>query len=136
MDEVEEELSKAKHKVDWSLYVYHFDYNDSNYSFLHDYTKEFLEKSQKHIMEIKEMIKENEKITSEQNVQLEEKEEEIEKLKNEISQAKEEKKEDYELRRNLADLKELTESNVNLKTQLEEAKRREEVVRNQLNKRE
>jgi hypothetical protein len=39
MDEVEEELSKAKQKVDWSLYVYHFDHNDSDYSFLHDYTK-------------------------------------------------------------------------------------------------
>jgi hypothetical protein len=33
-------------------------------------------------MEIKEMLKDNEKIVSEQNVQLEEKEEEIEKLKN------------------------------------------------------
>jgi hypothetical protein len=65
-----------------------------------------------------------------------EKEEEIERLKNEIIQAKEEKKEDDELRKNLADLKELSESNVNLKIQLEEAKRREEVVRIQLNKRE
>jgi DNA repair exonuclease SbcCD ATPase subunit len=36
MDEVEEELSKAKQKFDWSLYVYHFDHNDSDYSFLHD----------------------------------------------------------------------------------------------------
>jgi hypothetical protein len=135
MEEVEEELSKAKQKVYWSLYEYHYDHNYSDYSFLHDYTKEFLEKSQKHILEIKEMLKDNEKIISEKNIQLEEKEKEIEKLKNEISQAKEEKKEDDELSRNLADLKELRESNVNLKTQLEEAKRREEVVRNQLNKR-
>jgi hypothetical protein len=57
-------------------------------------------------------------------------------LKNEISQAKENKKEDDELSRNLVDLKELREINVNMKTQLEEAKIREEVVRNQLNKRE
>jgi DNA repair exonuclease SbcCD ATPase subunit len=55
---------------------------------------------------------------------------------NEISQAKEMKKEDDELSRNLADLKELRERNVNMKTQLEEAKRREEVVRNQLNEKE
>jgi hypothetical protein len=59
-----------------SLYVYHFDHNDSDYSFLHDYTKEFLEKSQNHIMEIKEMLKDNEKIISEKNVQLKEKEKE------------------------------------------------------------
>ena len=39
IDEVEEELSKAKQKVYWSLYVYHFDHNDSDFSFLHDYTK-------------------------------------------------------------------------------------------------
>jgi hypothetical protein len=65
-----------------------------------------------------------------------EKEEEIERLKNEISQAKEEKKEDDEPSKNLADLKELRESYVNIKIQLEEAKRMEEVVRNQLNKKE
>jgi predicted nuclease with TOPRIM domain len=57
-------------------------------------------------------------------------------LKNEISQEKEKKKEDDELSRSLADLEEIRESNVNLKTQLEEAKRREEVVKNQLNERE
>jgi predicted RNase H-like nuclease (RuvC/YqgF family) len=39
IDELEEELSKAKQKVDWSIYVYHFDHNDSDYSFLHDHTK-------------------------------------------------------------------------------------------------
>jgi hypothetical protein len=39
MEEVEEELSKAKQKVDWSLYEYHYDHNYSDYSFLHDYTK-------------------------------------------------------------------------------------------------
>jgi hypothetical protein len=110
--------------------------------------------NQKHILEIKEKLKDNEEIISEQKIQLEnkeeeikrlktevtnltkEKEEEIERLKNEISQAKEEKKEDDEPSKNLAELKELRESYVNLKIQLEEAKRREEVVRNQLNKKE
>jgi hypothetical protein len=64
-----------------------------------------------------------------------EKEEKINRVKNEISQAKEEKKEDDVSSKNLADLKELRENYVNLKIQLEEAKRREELVRNQLNKR-
>jgi hypothetical protein len=54
-----------------------------------------------------------------------EKEEEIERLKNEISQAKEENKEDDFSSKNITDLKELREKYVNLKIQLEEAKRRE-----------
>jgi hypothetical protein len=105
-------------------------------------------------LEIKEKLKDNEEIISYQKIQLgnkeeeikrlkkevtdltKEKEEEIERLKNEISQAKEEKKEDDEPSKILADLKELRESYVNIKIQLEESKRREEVVRNQLNKKE
>jgi predicted nuclease with TOPRIM domain len=82
------------------------------------------------------MLKVNEKVISEKDIQLEEKEEEIERLKNEISQAKEKKKEDDELSRILTDLEEIRESNVNMNTQLEEAKRREEVVKNNLNERE
>ena len=39
MEEEEEELSKAKQKVDWSLYEYLYDHNESNYTYLHDYTK-------------------------------------------------------------------------------------------------
>jgi hypothetical protein len=208
MEEEEEKLSKAKEKVDWSLSEYLYHHNESDYSYLHDYTQEFLEKSQKHVLKIKEMLKDSDKIIYEQDNQLEEKEEEIEKLKkeisqvkekekeddelgnqkhileikeklkynkeiisekkiqlenkedeikrlktkvvdlteeneekinrlkNEISQAKEEKKEDDVSRKNIADLKELRENYVNLKIQLEEAKRREEVVRNQLDKKE
>jgi hypothetical protein len=62
MEEVEEELSKEKQKVDWSLCEQCSHHNDSEYSYLHDYTKEFIEKSQKNILEIKEMLKDNEKI--------------------------------------------------------------------------
>jgi CII-binding regulator of phage lambda lysogenization HflD len=65
-----------------------------------------------------------------------EKKEKINRLKNKISQAKEEKKENDVSRKNLVDLKELREIYVNVKIQLEEAKRREEVVRNQLDKKE
>jgi hypothetical protein len=208
MEEEEEKLSKAKEKVDWSLSEYLYHHNESDYSYLHDYTQEYLEKSQKHVLKINQMLKDSDKIIYEQDNQLEEKEEEIEKLKkeisqvkekekeddelgnqkhileikeklkynkeiisekkiqlenkedeikrlktkvvdlteeneekikrlkNEISQAKEEKKEDDVSRKNIADLKELRENYVNLKIQLEEAKRREEVVRNQLDKKE
>jgi hypothetical protein len=208
MEEEEEELSKAKEKVDWSFHEYLYHHNESDYSYLHDYTQEFLEKNKKHVLKIKEMLKDCDKIIYEQDNQLEEKEEEIEKLKkeinqvkekekendelgnqkhileikeklkynkeiiseqkiqlenkedeikrlktkvvglteeneekinrlkNEISQAKEEKKEDDVSSKNIVDLKELRENYVNLKIQLEEAKRREEVVRNQLDKKE
>jgi hypothetical protein len=56
MEEEEEELSKAKKRVDWSLSEYLYHHNESDYSYLHDYTQEFLEKSQKHVLEIKKML--------------------------------------------------------------------------------
>ena len=73
MEEKEEKLSKAKEKVDWSLFEYLYHHNESNYGYLHDYTQEFLEKSQKHFLEIKEILTNNEKIIFEQNTKLEEK---------------------------------------------------------------
>jgi hypothetical protein len=73
VEEVEEEISKAKHKVDWSLCEYCYDHNGSDYIHLHDYTTKSLEKSQKHILEIKEMLKDNENIIYEKDNQLEEK---------------------------------------------------------------
>jgi hypothetical protein len=68
MEEEEENLAKAKEKVDWSLSEYLYDHNESYYSYLHDYTQEFLEKSQKHVLEIKEMLKDNKKIIYEQEI--------------------------------------------------------------------
>jgi Zn-finger protein len=62
MEEEEEKLSKAKEKVDWSLFECLYDHNESDYSYLHDYTQEFLEKSQKHVLEIKDMLKDSKKI--------------------------------------------------------------------------
>jgi hypothetical protein len=44
-EEEEEELSKDKEKVDWSLHEYLYHHNESDYSYLHDYTQEFLEKN-------------------------------------------------------------------------------------------
>jgi hypothetical protein len=81
MEEEEEKLSKAKEKVDWSLFEYLYHHNESDYSYLHDYAQEFIEKSQNHVLKIKKMIKESEKIIHEKENKLEEKEEEIEKLK-------------------------------------------------------
>jgi chromosome segregation ATPase len=92
----------------------------------------FLKKSQKNVLEINQKLKDSKNIIYEQDNQLEEKEEEIKSLKNEINQEKEENKEDDVSIKNLADLKELRENYVNLKIQLEEAKRRKEVVRNHL----
>jgi Zn-finger protein len=68
MEEEEEKLSKAKEKVDWSLSEYLYHHNESYYSYLHDYTQEFLEKSQKHVLKIKEMLKDSKKIIYEQEI--------------------------------------------------------------------
>jgi hypothetical protein len=52
-------------------------------------------------LEIKEILKDNEKIISKKNIQLEEKEEEIDKLKNEIGQVKEERRKMMNLAKSL-----------------------------------
>jgi chromosome segregation ATPase len=133
MEEEEEELSKAKQKVDWNLCEYLYDHNESDYSYVHDYTKEFLEKIQNHVLEIKEMCKDSEKIIYELENQLEEKEEEIKKLKKEISQVKEKEKEDdevsnqkhiLEIKENLKYYKEIIyEQKIQLENKEEEIKR-------------
>jgi hypothetical protein len=123
MEEVEEELSKLKKKVDWGLYEYNYDHSYIDYSYLSENTKRFLEKNQKHILKLKKMLKEQEES---KRSQLEEKEEEIKRLKNEIE---ENKKVDNEIRKSL-------EVNIHLKTQIEEAKRVEELLKNQVNEKE
>jgi hypothetical protein len=76
--------------------------------------KKFLKKNQMHILKLKEMLKKQEES---KKTQLEEKEEDIKTLKNEIE---EHNKVDDEISKSL-------EVNVNLKTQIEEAKRIEEL---------
>ena len=91
------------------------------FEYIEKYTKEILEEYPRHTMALKQMLKEQEEI---KKTQLEEKEEEIKILKNEIiSQEKEKKNVDDEHRKSL-------EVNVNLKTQIEEAKRIEEILKN------
>jgi hypothetical protein len=85
MEEVEEELSELQKKVECGLYEYKFDHYYIDYSYLSDNTKNFLKRSQNHILKLKEMLKEQEES---KNTELEEKEEEIKRLKNEIEENK------------------------------------------------
>jgi hypothetical protein len=87
-----------------------------------DNTKKFLRRSQRHILKLKGMLKEQEESNK---TQLEEKEEEITRLKNE----KEDMKVDDEISKSF-------ETIVHLKTQIEEAKRVEELLKNQINEKE
>jgi hypothetical protein len=74
MDEVEEKLLELKEKVERGLYEYSNDHYYIDYSYLSDNTKKFLKKSQRHILKLNEMLKEQEESSK---TQLEEKEEEI-----------------------------------------------------------
>jgi hypothetical protein len=123
MEVIEEELSEIKRKVEWGLFEYNYDHCYIKYNYLSDNTKTFLRKNQRHILKLKEMLKEKE--VSKKTL-LEEKEEEIKRLKNEIE---ENKKVDDEIRK-------ILEVNVHLKTQIEEAKRIEELLKNQVNEKE
>jgi hypothetical protein len=122
MERIEEELSKLQNKVEEGLYEYNNDHYYIDYRYLSDNTKKFLKKSQRHILNLKEMLKEQEESNK---TQLEEKEEEITRLKNE----KEYKKVDDEISKSF-------EIIFHLKTQIEEAKRVEELLKNQVNEKE
>jgi hypothetical protein len=122
----EKYLFKLKHKFlseldDVSSEIRHY---SIHFEYIEKYTKEVLEKYPRYTMALKKMPKEQEES---KNTQLEEKEQEIKILKNEIiKQEKENKKVDDELRK-------MIEVNVNLKTQIEEAKIIEELLKNQIN---
>jgi hypothetical protein len=122
MKEVEEKLLELKEKVERGIYEYSKDHYYIDYSYLSNNTKKFLKKSQRHILKLKEMLKELEESSK---TQLEEKEEEITRLKNE----KEDMKVDDEISKSF-------ETIVHLKTQIEEAKRVEELLKHQINEKE
>jgi hypothetical protein len=109
MEEVEEKLLELKRKVEDGLYAYRNDHYYIDYSYLSDNTKNFLKKSQSHILKLKGMLK---KLEESSKTQLEEKEEEITRLKNE----KEDMNVDDEINKSF-------ETIVHLKTQIEESKR-------------
>jgi hypothetical protein len=58
MEEVEEKLLELKEKIERSLYEYNNDHYYIDYSYLSDNTKNFLKKIQRHIMKLREMLKE------------------------------------------------------------------------------
>jgi hypothetical protein len=81
MENVEEELSELKRKVEWGLYEYNYDHFYIEYRYLFYNTKKFLRKNQRHILKLEEMLKEQKES---KRTLLEEKEEEIKRIKNEI----------------------------------------------------
>jgi hypothetical protein len=119
MERIEENLLELQKEIEEGLYRYRSDHFYTHYNYLSDNTKNFLRRSQRYILMLKEMLKESNK------TQLEEKEEEITRLKNE----KENVKVDDEIRKSF-------ETIVHLKTQIEEAKRIEELLKNQINEKE
>jgi hypothetical protein len=121
MKRIEENLLKLQEEVEEGLYRYRSDHYYIDYNYLSNNTKKFL-RSLRNILKLKEMIKEHEENNK---TQLEEKEEDIKRLKNE----KEDMNVDDEISKNF-------ETIVHLKTQIEEAKRIEELLKNQKNEKE
>jgi hypothetical protein len=100
--------------------MYRSDHFYTHYNYLSDNTKKFLKRSQRHILKLKGMLKEQE-----ESSKLEEKEEEITRLK--IG------KEDMNIE---DEISKSFETIVHLKTQIEEAKRIEELLKIQINEKE
>jgi uncharacterized protein (DUF342 family) len=81
--------------------------DDSNaFEDLEIFTKESIEKYQRHIMALRQILKKQDESETKQRIKLDEKEEEIKRLKNEIiSQEEEKKKVDDELSKIIEELK-------------------------------
>jgi hypothetical protein len=77
MERIEENLLELQKEIEKGLYRYISDHFYTHYNYLSDNTKKFLRRSQRYILMLKEILKDNNK------TQLEEKEEEITRLKNE-----------------------------------------------------
>ena len=60
MEEVEEKLLELKEKVERGIYEYINDHYYIDYSYISDNTKFFIKKSQRHILKLKEILKEQE----------------------------------------------------------------------------
>jgi hypothetical protein len=120
MKRIEGNLLKLQKEVEEGLYRYISDHYYIDYNYLSDNTKKFLRRSLRHILKLKEMIKDQEESNK---PLLEEKKEEITRLKN----GKEVMNVDDEISK-------FFETIVHLKTQIEEAKRIEELLKIQINK--
>jgi hypothetical protein len=122
MERIEEDLLELQKEVEEGLYTYRSDHFYTHYNYLLDNTNKFLRRSQRHILNLKGMLKEQEERNK---TKLEENEEEITRLKNE----KEDMKVDDEISK-------IFETIIHLKTQIEESKRVEELLKNQINEKE
>jgi hypothetical protein len=120
MKRIEGNLLKLQKEIEEGLYMYRSDHFYTHYNYISDNTKKFLRRSQRHILKLKGMLKEQE-----ESSKLEEKEEEITRLKN----GKEDMNIDDEISKSF-------ETIVHLKTQIEEAKRIEELLKIQINEKE
>jgi hypothetical protein len=109
MKRIEENLLKLQKEVEEGLYRYRSDHYYIDYDYLLDNTKKFLRRSLRHILKLKEILKEQEESNK---TKLGEKEEEIIRLKN----GKEDINVDDEISKSF-------ETIVHIKTQIEEAKR-------------
>jgi hypothetical protein len=122
MKRIERNLLKLQKEVEEGLYRYKNDHYYIDYKHISDNTNKFLRRSLRHILKLKEMIKEKEESNK---TQLEEKEEDITRLKN----GKEDVNIDDEIRKSF-------ETIVHLNTKIEEAKRIEELLKIQINEKE
>jgi hypothetical protein len=120
MEIIEEKLLEIQKEIEEGLYMYRSDHFYTHYNYLSDNTKNFLRRSQRHILKLKGILKEQE-----ESSKLEEKEEEITRLRN----GKEDMNIDDEISKSF-------ETIFYLKTQIEEAKRIEELLKIQINENE
>jgi cell fate (sporulation/competence/biofilm development) regulator YlbF (YheA/YmcA/DUF963 family) len=110
MKRIEGNLLKLQKEIEEGLYRYRSDHYYTDYNYLSDNTKKFLRRSLRHILKLKEKIKEQEDIT---------------RLKNE----KEDMNVDDEISKSF-------ETIVHIKTQIEESKRTEELLTIKINEKE
>jgi hypothetical protein len=122
MKRIEGNLLKLQKEIEEGLYRYRSYHYYIDYNYLSDNTKKFLRRILRHILKLKEMIKEQEENNK---TQLGENEEEITRLKD----GKEDMNVEEEISKSF-------ETVVHLKTQIEEAKRIEELLKIQINEKE
>jgi DNA-binding transcriptional regulator GbsR (MarR family) len=112
MKRIEGNLLKLEKEIEEGLYMYRSDHFYTHYNYLPHNTKKFLRRSQRHILKLKGMLKEQEESSN-----LEENEEKITRLKN----GKEDMNIDDEISKSF-------ETIFHLKTQIDESKRIEETI--------
>jgi hypothetical protein len=120
MESIEENILEIQKEIEEGLYMYRSDHFYTHYNYLSDNTKNFLRRSQRYILKLKGKIKEQE-----ESSKLEKKEEDITRLKN--------GKEDINVD---DDISKSFETIFHLKTQIEESKIIEELLKIQINEKE